>query len=840
MNGDKESSSHVPLLRALLFTDLCDSTMLVERIGDNAAAELFQQHDRLVLALQQRWRGQQIDRSDGLFLLFERPIDALGFALDYQQGLQALGTATGIALQARAGLHVGEVILWNNSADAVALGSKQVEVEGLAKPMAARLMQLARPGQILLSATAESMMRRGAGELGEVGKALIWRSFGRWRFKGVPQPMDVVGVQASSMRTSRRPRATAKAMRDIPFWRRPAAMAAETMFALVVVVGGWLLLRTEPAIAFAERDWVVVGDVRNVTGETLLDASVQQAFRISLEQSRYVNVISDLKARTVLQQMRRSSAAGLDAASAAEVAQRLGARLLLMPTLTEVGGELRLSVDVIDPQSRRTLAVASAGGKGMDSILASTDEVTAQLRTRLGEAVTQIDSDSSPLPAVTTASLDALRAYALGQAQYARGNYADALAMYQHAVAIDPDFALAWMAQVRARFANVDHVGALLALEETLKRKARLPAREALYLDAWTATLRDQAKASARWSQLAMLYPDYFAAHHNAAVWLYAENRMEQALSHAKRATDTRFELANVAQDQLGRILLARGDHEAARRALNRAVQGGRDTSHRYLGAVEASQRDFVAAERELAQATSSRHVVIERVSIAADQGQWQRAVTLAQAGVDQFSTASGFDRHVMLLPLAVAEWKAGNADAARERVRWTLRNALQRIGDRDNVDVNDDMMIALGASLLAVRLDDDAQAARALQAIAARADLPQSPLRNEMMSVVRAELARDNGDPEAALAHLQPWLTDTARIQTRVAAMHALADAGQSRSALQQAEFLARNRGLAYAELDCGYCFQTMNVVDSNTAAELAKTLRRNAAAPAAVIKGL
>ena len=91
MNGDNGTSApHSPQLRALLFTDLCDSLQLVERIGDVAAASLFQEHDRLVLVLQQRWNGQLIDRSDGLFMLFERVVDALGFALDYQRELHAL------------------------------------------------------------------------------------------------------------------------------------------------------------------------------------------------------------------------------------------------------------------------------------------------------------------------------------------------------------------------------------------------------------------------------------------------------------------------------------------------------------------------------------------------------------------------------------------------------------------------------------------------------------------------------------------------------------------------------------------------------------------------------
>ena len=117
-----------PQVRTLLLTDLCDSTLLVERLGDNAAAELFREHDRLVLGLQQRWRGRLIDRSDGLLLLFERAIDGLGFALDYARGLRELGERRdvakhGVALLARQGLHVGEVLTWRNSDAAVSIGA---------------------------------------------------------------------------------------------------------------------------------------------------------------------------------------------------------------------------------------------------------------------------------------------------------------------------------------------------------------------------------------------------------------------------------------------------------------------------------------------------------------------------------------------------------------------------------------------------------------------------------------------------------------------------------------------------------------------------------------------
>ncbi|MFS8137591.1 MAG: putative peptide modification system cyclase, partial [Thermomonas sp.] len=401
-----------PQVRTLLLTDLVDSTSLVERIGDQAAAELFRAHDRMVLELQQRWRGRLIDRSDGLLLIFERPIDGLGFALDYVRGLRDLGRDYKQPLQARAGLHVGEVLVWENSADAIRVGAKSLEVEGLAKPLAGRLMALARPGQILLSATAEPLAHRAARELGERGELLVWKSYGRWRFKGIPESQEVYEVGEPGLAPLRMPAHTPKAWRDLPLWRRPAALAAEAMVLAAMLVGGWFVAQPKPAIAFGERDWVVVGDVRNLTGDARLDDSLEQAFRISLEQSRYVNLISDLKMRETMQRMQRKPGERIDRAMGSEIALRDGARALLLPTVAEVGGRLRVSAEVIDPRTQTTVYALSADGKGIESALASIDDVTGQLREKLGEAMQNVQKTSVPLPNVSTPSLDALKAFA--------------------------------------------------------------------------------------------------------------------------------------------------------------------------------------------------------------------------------------------------------------------------------------------------------------------------------------------------------------------------------------------------------------------------------------------
>lgn len=122
----------------------------------------------------------------------------------------------------------------------------------------------------------------------------------------------------------RMPKANAKAQRKLPIWRRPAALAAEVAVMAMLGVGGWMLLRPEPAIAFAERDWVVVADVDNISGEPLFDSSLQRALLLSLEQSRYVNVLSAAKVQESRELLRVPAERGLDRQLAGDIASREG------------------------------------------------------------------------------------------------------------------------------------------------------------------------------------------------------------------------------------------------------------------------------------------------------------------------------------------------------------------------------------------------------------------------------------------------------------------------------------------------------------------------------------
>ncbi|MBC8023197.1 MAG: AAA family ATPase, partial [Burkholderiales bacterium] len=171
-------------VRALLVTDVVDSTRLINTLGDEASAALWTAHDRIARDLLRDWRGREIDKTDGFLLLFSAAQDALGYAHAYHRAIAGLDPP----LKARAGLHVGAVVLRENPAADVAMGAKPVEVEGMAKPIAARVMSLAGEGQTLLTETAAHGL--------DAGNRL--RCHGHWRLKGVPQAVELFEAPGGS------------------------------------------------------------------------------------------------------------------------------------------------------------------------------------------------------------------------------------------------------------------------------------------------------------------------------------------------------------------------------------------------------------------------------------------------------------------------------------------------------------------------------------------------------------------------------------------------------------------------------------------------------------------
>ena len=181
-------------IKTVLVSDLVNSTHLVDELGDARAAELFRRHEIDARALLRPHRGREIDKTDGFLLLFDRPINAVSYALAYHDGLARLSKEFGRPVVARVGIHLGEVTLRENQPEDVTHGAKPLEADGLAKVIAARLMALAAPRQTLLTRAAFDLARRSAVHEESLPRTLVWRSHADYRLKGVSEAVEVCEV----------------------------------------------------------------------------------------------------------------------------------------------------------------------------------------------------------------------------------------------------------------------------------------------------------------------------------------------------------------------------------------------------------------------------------------------------------------------------------------------------------------------------------------------------------------------------------------------------------------------------------------------------------------------
>ncbi|MCH8823933.1 MAG: tetratricopeptide repeat protein [Planctomycetes bacterium] len=203
------------VVTTLLLTDLVDSTKLVEQLGDAKAAEIFVRNDRVARDLLKQYNGKEIDKTDGFLFLFVRPIDAVLYSIAYHHALKGLSEQTSIKLSARAGIHLGEVILHRNSPDDVSRGAKPIEVEGIAKPLAARIMSLAQGGQTLITQAAFDLARRGVVGSDAAPEGTAWVAHGLYMLKGVDEPVEIFEAGVKGVAPLSAPPDTEKAKRSV-------------------------------------------------------------------------------------------------------------------------------------------------------------------------------------------------------------------------------------------------------------------------------------------------------------------------------------------------------------------------------------------------------------------------------------------------------------------------------------------------------------------------------------------------------------------------------------------------------------------------------------------------
>ena len=325
-----------------------------------------------------------------------------------------------------------------------------------------------------------------------------------------------------------------------PRSRGRAAALMSLITVVMAAVVGWAILSRRPALAFQERDFVLIADVVNETGEPVFDLALKSAIETDLRQSRYVNVYDPAQVQNMLQMMRLKPDARLDQGVGRDICRRAGLRALVVPRILRAGGAYQVGAAIVEPSSGRVVEEVQASAEGREQVLLTTiDKVTRQLRQRLGESLASISRRDPPVAQYTTSSLEALELCTLGGRAAARTDHAAAERYYRQALQHDPHFAIARgaLGLVLLQFRGQPEEGKK-ELAQALADAGEISQREHLQLRALNRqyVTEDLPAALEDYRFISQLYPDMFQPYNNSGRILQQLGRYQEAEAMYDRA----------------------------------------------------------------------------------------------------------------------------------------------------------------------------------------------------------------------------------------------------------------------------------------------------------------
>ena len=313
-------------------------------------------------------------------------------------------------------------------------------------------------------------------------------------------------------------------------FRRDVILSASLLIvALTIVV--WLF-RPQPAISFSNRDWLLISDFENLTGDPIFDKSLAMALNISFSQSKYANIYSRTRISNVLLRMGKKAEGPVDEQVAREVCQRENIRGLICPSIGKVGRRFLVSARIVDPQTGDAVQSYASRADDYNQVLTTLDGVAASLRKGLGESIAQVTA-GRPLAKVTTTSLSALKSYSEAQQLWYRGQYQAARDLQESAIKEDPDFAMAHAALgvYYSSFIFSDHTKVKAHYERALGLADRTTEREKM-----TIRLQYESKfgtletARSFYETFLRSYPDGIGQRYNYATLLRDRDELDEAI----------------------------------------------------------------------------------------------------------------------------------------------------------------------------------------------------------------------------------------------------------------------------------------------------------------------
>jgi eukaryotic-like serine/threonine-protein kinase len=543
----------------------------------------------------------------------------------------------------------------------------------------------------------------------------------------------------------------------------------------------------------AKKDSIIVADFINKTGDALFDTTLNQALRVQLGQSPVLDIISQQHLRQSLQFLGRKQDETITPQIAREIGEREGVKAILTGTIAPLGKAYVVTLDAQNTATGDDIASEEATAPDKERVLDALNQVATGMRAKLGESLSSIQRLNAPFGQATTPSLEAFRAYALGDEAHQKGNdIPEAEDHYKRALELDPKLAMAW-----ARLGVIKmNAGALSEAAENFTKAYQLSnnvsEREKLYIAGhyYSTVVGDLNKSIETLQVATQEYPLDVSNFINIGVLYLQNGEIEKGEAANRRALELQPENAVAVEDEVADATQIGDNNEAEKYIAQARHLGLSGTSSLVIESLYyASRSDWNNVQKinaETAGRPDQFWATSNWASVLPQLGQIQLARNTFLRASEQAASAKAQDSQAgALLRAASAGWMVDRC--------FDPEGAVKEASKLDKGKVT---LIAEATAL--AFCSQEKQATQLLSALEKR--YPEDTLVQELnVPQSRAWLAIKAGDPQRALILLErvrvhdagsyaPYLRGLAYLQSK-----------DPRTAIASFQDATRSKGLAY-----------------------------------------
>jgi eukaryotic-like serine/threonine-protein kinase len=527
-------------------------------------------------------------------------------------------------------------------------------------------------------------------------------------------------------------------------------IAAPLLLVVGALIAGGLYYRSHKAKPLTDKDTIVLADFDNKTGDAVFDDTLKTALSVSLNQSPFLNVLSDSVVANTLKLMTKPPDTRLTPDVARELCQRAGSKAYIAGSIASLGSQYVLGLKVANCHGD-VLAQEQATAASKEKVLDTLGVAASKLRGELGESLASVQKLDVPLEQATTSSLEALRAYSLGQKVYAANSVTAALPYHQRAIELDPNFASGYNAVGNDYFSLSELGRAREYFTKAFQLREHASEREKLsitshYYSAVTGELDKAIQTNQEWVDN---YPREITAHNQLGLDYADEGQFDKAA--AAFAESLRLAPDNVAAyDDLANTSIALQRFDQVREIFRQAQTRNLDD---YI--LRSALYGAAFLQSDSAGMTEQQHWFAGKpeenfgLSLASDTeayaGQLAKARELTKRSLDSAIRADSKETGAIWLEnAALREAAFGNVADARKAAAEGLKLVPTSQG------------VAVEAALAYAMAGDAAHAESLAQDLNKRYPL-DSQMQSLWLPATRAQLALNRKNASEAVNALQP-----------------------------------------------------------------------------------